>query len=107
MAPSPLAAWRRRALRDVRASRRETLAFIKRLPRDAMLEPRTQDHWSVKDLLGHFMSCDEETVVRLRHIAAGHPERIKWFESMAYAQRVKNFRPVNFFMNYADMTIAR
>ena len=88
MAPTAgLASWRRRALRDVRASRRETLAFIKRLPPDAMLQPRTQDRWSVKDVLGHFMSCDEETVVRLRHIAAGHPERITWFESMAYADR--------------------
>jgi hypothetical protein len=82
-----LASWRRRALRNVRASRRETLAFIKRLPRDAMMRPRTQDRWSVKDVLGHFMSCDEETVLRLRHIAGGHPERIKWFESMAYADR--------------------
>jgi len=86
-APASLAAWRRRALRDVRASRRETLAFIKRLPGDALAQPRTQDRWSVKDVLGHFMSCDEETVVRLRHIAGGHPERIKWFESMAYADR--------------------
>jgi hypothetical protein len=82
-----LAAWRRRAVQQARASRRETLAFIKRLPREEMLRPRTQDRWSVKDVLGHLMSCDEETVRRLRHIAAGHPERIKWFESMAYADR--------------------
>src|SRR5256885_17171391 len=52
-----------------------------------MLTPRTQARWSIKDVLGHFMACDEETVRRLRHIAAGHPERIKWFESMAYADR--------------------
>ena len=82
-----LAAWRRRAVREARASRRETLAFIARLPREEMLTPRTQNRWSVKDVLGHFMACDEETVRRLRHIAAGHPERIKWFESMAYADR--------------------
>ena len=82
-----LAAWKRRALREMRASRRETLAFIDRLPRQAMLEPRALDRWSVKDVLGHLMACDEETVRRFRHIAAGHPERIKWFESMAYADR--------------------
>ena len=85
--PGSLAAWKRRALRDMRASRRETLAFIRRLPRDAIMEPRTQDRWSVKDVLGHLMACDEETVRRFRHIAAGHPERIKWFESMAFANR--------------------
>src|SRR5206468_2493926 len=33
------------------------------------------------------LARDEETVRRLRHIAAGHPERIKWFDSMAYADR--------------------
>jgi hypothetical protein len=84
---SPLAAWRRRAVRQARASRRETLAFIQRLSPEEMLRPRTQDRWSVKDVLGHLMSCDEETVRRLRHIASGHAERIKWFESMAYADR--------------------
>jgi hypothetical protein len=87
MAASSLAAWKRRALRDMRASRRETLAFIARLPREAIMEPRTQDRWSVKDMLGHFMACDEETVRRFRHLAAGHPERIAWFESLAYADR--------------------
>ena len=85
--PASLATWKRRALRDMRASRRETLAVVKRLPRDAMLEPRTQDRWSVKDVLGHFMACDEETARRFRHLVAGHPERIKWFDSMAYADR--------------------
>ena len=87
MATSSLGAWKRRAVQQARASRRETLAFITRLSREEILQPRTQDRWSVKDVLGHFMACDEETVKRLRHIAAGHPERIKWFESMAYADR--------------------
>ena len=87
MAASSLGAWKRRAVQQARVSRKETLTFIKRLSREAILEPRTQDQWSVKDVLGHFMACDEETVRRLKHIAAGHPERIKWFESMAYADR--------------------
>jgi len=87
MAAPSLAAWRRRAVQQARASRKETLAFIKRLSRDEIREPHTQDRWSVKDVLGHFMACDEETVRRLKHIAAGHPERIKWFESLDYANR--------------------
>ena len=82
-----LGAWKRRAVQQARASRKETLAFIKRLSREEMLEPRTQDQWSVKDVLGHLMACDEETVRRLKHIAAGHAERIKWFESLDYANR--------------------
>jgi len=82
-----LAGWKRRAIQQARASRTETLAFVKRLSREELMEPRTQDRWSVKDVLGHFMACDEETVRRLRHIGAGHAERIKWFESMEYANR--------------------
>jgi hypothetical protein len=84
---SSLASWKRRAVREARASRKETLALIKRLSREEILEPRTQDQWSVKDVLGHFMACDEETVRRLKHIGAGHAERIKWFESLDYANR--------------------
>ena len=87
MATSSLGAWKRRAVQQARVSRKETLAFIKRLSREEIAEPGTLDQWSVKDVLGHFMACDEETVKRLRHIAAGHPERITWFESMAYADR--------------------
>jgi DinB family protein len=82
-----LAAWRRRAVQQARASRRETLAFIKRLPREEMLRPRTQDRWSVKDVLGHLMSCDEETVRRFRLIARGRGDRIFWFRGMADADR--------------------
>jgi hypothetical protein len=33
------------------------------------------------------MSCDEETVRRLRLIARGRGDRIQWFESMAHADR--------------------
>jgi hypothetical protein len=84
---TPSAGFKRRAVQQARASRKETLAFIKRLSREEMLEPRTQDEWSVKDTLGHFMACDEETVRRLKHIGAGHAERIKWFESLDYANR--------------------
>ena len=52
-----------------------------------MRRPRTVDRWSVKDVLGHLMSCDEETARRFRLIARGRGDRIYWFESMADAHR--------------------
>ncbi|HEX9819138.1 MAG TPA: DinB family protein [Methylomirabilota bacterium] len=67
------------------ASRASTLAFVARLPEREILRPRTQDRWSVKDVLAHLLSCDEETVRRLRLIARGRGDRIHWFEDMADA----------------------
>jgi len=69
------------------AVRRSTLAFVARLPEREIIRPRTQDRWSMKDVLGHLLTCDEETVRRLRLIARGHANRIRWFESMADADR--------------------
>lgn len=69
------------------ASRESTLAFIARLPEGEILRPRTQDRWSVKDVLAHLLSCDEETVRRLRLVARGQADRIHWFEDMADADR--------------------
>ncbi len=69
------------------AARDATQAFIARLPESEILRPRTQDRWSVKDVLAHLLACDEETVRRLRLIARGHADRIHWFESMADADR--------------------
>jgi len=82
-----LATWRRDAARRLVASRRETLAVLARLPEAEILKARTQDAWSVKDVLGHLLACDEETVRRFALIARGHGDRIQWFESMAYADR--------------------
>jgi len=69
------------------ASREATLALIARLPEREILRPRTQDRWSVKDVLAHLMACDEETVRRFQLIARGRGDRIYWFESMADADR--------------------
>jgi hypothetical protein len=69
------------------ASRQSTLAFLARLPEDAILRPRTQDRWSVKDVLGHLLTCDEETVRRFQLIARGRGDRIFWFRDMADADR--------------------
>src|SRR5215470_14376345 len=82
-----LATWRRQALRRIATVRRSTLAFIARLPESEILRPRTQDRWSITDVLAHLMTCDEETVRRFRLIARGQGNRIHWFESMADADR--------------------
>jgi hypothetical protein len=82
-----LAKWQRDALERIAATRRSTLAFLPRLTEAEALQPRTQDRWSVKDVLAHLMTCDEETVRRFRLIARGQGDRIRWFESMADADR--------------------
>ena len=85
--PRSLTSWRRVALGRLVSSRRATLAFVPRLPEAEIRRPRTIDRWSVKDVLAHLLTCDEETTRRFRLIAQGHPDRIHWFESMADADR--------------------
>src|SRR2546428_13746713 len=82
-----LATWRRQALRRIAAVRTSTLAFVGRLPESEILRPCTQDRWSIKDVLAHLMTCDEETARRFRLIARGQAGRIHWFGSMADADR--------------------
>ena len=67
--------------------RRGTLAFIAGLPEPEIRRARTQDRWSVKDVLAHLLACDEETNRRLALIERGQADRIQWFESMAHADR--------------------
>jgi len=71
----------------MKTTRSATLALVARIPESEMLQPRTQGRWSVKDVLAHLLSCDEETIVRFRLIARGRAARIHWFESMAHADR--------------------
>ena len=78
-ASSSITAWRRHAIRRMLAVRRATLALVARLPEPEILRPRTQDQWSVKDVLGHLLSCDEETLRRFRLIAREQGDRIVWF----------------------------
>ncbi|HEY3189508.1 MAG TPA: DinB family protein [Solirubrobacteraceae bacterium] len=90
MAKAPsgsLASWRRQAVRRIEAVRRSTLAFIERMPEPEIVRPRTIDQWSVKDVLAHLMSCDEETVRRFKLIARGRGDQIVWFRGMADADR--------------------
>lgn len=85
--PASLERWRRDAVRRITVARTVTVALAARIPEREALRPRTQDRWSVKDVLAHLLSCDEETVRRLRLIARGQAQRIHWFESMADADR--------------------
>ena len=98
--------WRKHAVRQMNAVRRSTLAFVEQLPEAEILRSRTQDSWSVKDVLGHLLTCDEETVRRLQLIARGRGDRIKWFESMAYADRF-NAREVRRVRRFGLATILR
>ncbi|HJR49891.1 MAG TPA: DinB family protein, partial [Gemmatimonadales bacterium] len=86
-APAALTRWRRQAVRRMATSREATLALVARLPERELLRPRTIDRWSIKDVLVHLLSCDEETLRRFRLIARGQGRRIHWFESMADADR--------------------
>jgi hypothetical protein len=101
-----LAKWRREAVQRLRSVRKSTLALIGRLPETEILRPRTQDRWSVKDVLAHLLSCDEETVRRLRLIERGRGDRIHWFESMADADRF-NARTVGRLRTVGLRTILR
>ena len=85
--PASLSRWRRSAIRRMLTTRNATLAFVARLPEREMLRPRTLDRWSVKDVVAHLLSCDEETMRRFKLIARGRADRIQWFESMAHADR--------------------
>src|SRR4029450_995703 len=82
-----LARWRRQAARRMKTTRKATLALVAGLPEMEILRPHTQQRWSVKDVLAHLVSCDEETNRRFRLIARGRADRIHWFESMADADR--------------------
>ena len=82
-----LTRWRRQAIRRMASSREATLRLVAGLPASEIARPRTVDQWSVKDMLAHFLACDEETLRRFRLIARGRADRIAWFESMAHADR--------------------
>jgi len=85
--PGWLAAWRRRALARMDRSRAATLRLLARIPGDAMLRPRTQGDWSIKDVLAHIAAWEEEGRRRLALIARGRGDRIVWYETMAEVDR--------------------
>ena len=101
-----IGAWRRQAIRRIQGVRRTTLALVAQLPEREVVRSRTQDRWSVKDVLGHLLACDEETVRRFRLIARGRGDRIHWFESMADADRF-NARSVARLRRYSLAALLR
>jgi hypothetical protein len=82
-----LAAWRRRAIERMTRSRAATLALLEQIPEAAILRPRTQGAWSVKDTLAHIAAWEEEGTRRLELIRRGWADRMVWYETMADADR--------------------
>ncbi|MGH7321446.1 MAG: DinB family protein [Candidatus Rokuibacteriota bacterium] len=68
-------------------SRAATLALLARLPEDAIRRPRTQDAWSIADVLAHIAAWEEEGARRLDLIARGHGDRIHFYDTMPEADR--------------------
>jgi hypothetical protein len=64
-------------------SRADTLALIRRIPADALRRPRTQDAWSIRDVLAHIAAWEAEGARRLALIARGRGERIVWYDTTA------------------------
>lgn len=81
------AAWKSRAIRRMATTRKRTLALLARLPDEAIRRPRTQDAWSIKDVLAHIAAWEEEGTRRLRCIARGQIGRVHFYDDMAEADR--------------------
>lgn len=81
--PASLAAWRRRAILRMGRSRAETLALVRRIPRPALLQARTQADWSIRDVLAHVAAWEDEGARRLALIARGRGDRIVWYDTTA------------------------
>lgn len=64
-------------------SRAQTLALVRRLSSDALRRPRTQDAWSIHDVLAHIAAWEAEGTRRLELIARGQGERIVWYDTPA------------------------
>jgi hypothetical protein len=60
-------------------SRHATLAFLSRLPDEALVRPRTQGQWSIKDVLTHIAAWEEEGTRRLELIARGRGHGIHFY----------------------------
>ena len=68
-------------------SRAASLRFFQRLPERAILKPRTQGKWSVKDTFAHIVAWEEEGARRLELIRCGRGDRIRFYDDMAEAHR--------------------
>ena len=82
-----LVAWHQRAVRHMERSRAASLRFFQRLPERAILEPRTQGNWSVKDTFAHIVAWEEDGARRLELIGRGRGDRIHFYDDMAEDDR--------------------
>ena len=101
-----LLAWRQEAVRRMERSRAASLRFFLRLPERAILEPRTQGKWSVKDTFGHIVAWEEEGARRLELIRQGRGDRIHFYDEMAEADRF-NARAVRQARRWSWATLLR
>ena len=69
---------REEGLKQLRAQRERLLAAIAELSEDERTAQPVVGDWSVRDILAHILAWEEEAVKRLKLIAKGTPERIKW-----------------------------
>ena len=83
LGPAALTAWRRGAVSQMRRSRAETLALVRRLPGDVFRRPRTQGAWSIRDVLVHIAAWEAEGARRLALIARDRGDRIVWYDTTA------------------------
>ena len=82
-----LVTWCQQAVRQMERSRSASLRFFQTLPGRAILEPRTQGHWSVKDTFAHIVAWEEEGALRLKLIRRGRGNHIHFYDDMAEADR--------------------
>ena len=82
-----VAVWRRGALQKMEATRRSTLALLSRLPEAEITRPRTQDEWSIKDILAHVSAWEDEAAKRLQLIARGRGDCVHFYHDMTEADR--------------------
>jgi hypothetical protein len=68
-------------------SRLATLAFLSRLPEEALVRPRTQGQWSIKDVLAHIAAWEEEGARRLELIAREGGHRIHFYNDAREVDR--------------------
>src|SRR5262249_42272353 len=78
-----LLAWRHYPIRHVTPSPPRTLAPVARIPAAAFRRPRTQDAWSIRDVLVHIAAWEAEGARRLALIARGRGDRIVWYDTAA------------------------
>jgi hypothetical protein len=87
MTRSQATAWKRRAIARMTRSRAATLRLLARLPDEALLRPRTQGAWSIKDVLAHIAAWEAEGAERMRLVTRGRADRVHFFDDMAEADR--------------------